>query len=352
MWREYLKYLPTPLPKPELIEPLHLLRRFEDARHTGELVVHGELAEFTSLYQEHTGERFTKIELTRLPKATTTLAVGQAVMIPFTGGIASTAALWQALKAGRDVWLFYLEGFSVNEELERLSIRETIVNAHDAHGCPLLVLVENRLECRLVTLPNVYKLDPSQLSPIHPLAMLALYAQVMNAARAKGCGTVLWSGFWEHRPMMQALAKYYARIQPHTAEFAHEDQSSALAALLQADEQSKLTEDGALTSGPTLGANLLHRCCSCQRSPAVVAASQASVPSPLGGQCGDCAQCKPWIELCIHNTSMPVHRQVSCFGTETAPKPKKPARKRKAKDPDAAPTTKRKRSAKAKATTE
>jgi hypothetical protein len=165
--------------------------------------------------------------------------------------------------------------------------------------------------------------------------MLTLYAQVINAAQACQCSAVLWAGFWEQRPMMRALMRYFTAIYPHQALFAHDSRRDAFEALLQANEQSTLTQQGPITAGPTLGADLLHRCCSCQRTPAEIAQSQSAVPSPLGSECGDCLACKPWIELAIE-AKMPVHRAVHCFGTvaESKPKPKRqrPSAKAKAKD--------------------
>ena len=320
-----MRFLPAPLPKPQPIEPLHMMRRFERAHETGELAIPSELSDFAALYQEWTGARFQSITYTKLPRAKECTPT-ETVLVPFTGGVASTAALWTALQEGKSVWLFYLEGFSVGEEAEKQSIRASAVGARDANGCPLLVMSDERLQCRITTLPNAYPLRPDQLAPMHPLAMMALYVQVMNAAQACQCSTVLWSGFWEQRPMMRSLVRYFTAAYPHQALFAHEDRHSAMAALLQANEQSALTQDGPLTAGPTLGQELLHRCYSCQRTLAEVKASQARVPSPMSAQCGECAQCTPWIELCIE-AEVPAYRQVHCFGSKAEAKPKKrPAR--------------------------
>ena len=383
-WRQLIKQVNQPLPKPELIDPQRLVNQFEFGLETGHLTMPNELADFAALYQEQLGVRFEQIDYLRTPKAAPAAAPAaaaaaaaaapaapaaaapeqppirppivepsappdDAVLVPFTGGFSSTAALWQALREGRQVWLFYLEGWARGEPQERLAVREAVLAARDVDGCPLLYRLDERLAARLLTLPAARPSLGRTDELWHPHDVIALYVQVANAMRAQRLQRVLWAGFYAQRPLLAALARYFEQRYGQLAEYAHADRLSALAELLQAHEQSALTEGGSLTAGPTLGADLLHRCCACSELGAdELAARQQQVPSPLAGVCGRCAQCLPWVELAIAATNLPAQRMVFGFGVRGAKPQAKRARKADAPAAGDAPKPKRVRASRAK----
>lgn len=341
-WRMWNRHATKSIEKPEPINPLRLVSLFEHADETGHLSVPEGLAKFAAQVQElnepYDSITYLKMEKTEGDKnvLAPSSVPDDAVLLPFSGGFSSTAALWQLLREGRQVWLFYLEYFSVGEPNERVSIRRSIVSARDCDGLPLLYQLDDKILARLVTLPAAKRSDPKQPH----IDMLLLFTQAVNVMKAYGIKNILWSGFYEQRPMLTSLAEFFSQRYDIKVEFTENDRLSAFAELVQAAEQSSLTDTAAVTAGATLGNDILNRCFACSKlTEAQVKLAQKEVPSPLAGVCGNCPQCLPWIELAIRSTSLPVQRLVAGFGINDVPaKPKakkaRPKAKPKAKQSD------------------
>ena len=68
------------------------------------------------------------------------------LVVPFSGGIGSCAALWWALReserSGARVWLFYAERYAPDDAVERRqrdAVTRTLAEARDTDGAPLWI---------------------------------------------------------------------------------------------------------------------------------------------------------------------------------------------------------------------
>lgn len=121
------------------------------------------------------------------------------VLVPFTGGVASYAALWWTIDAHHDddddllppyeAWLFYADGYAPTIDVERrehAAVRRAFADVRDARGEPMWHRDDGGGEAR-------YRFESRSIERRGDVEQLTRAA--VDAARARRCCAIVWSVF-------------------------------------------------------------------------------------------------------------------------------------------------------------
>lgn len=219
----------------------------------------------------------------------------QNVLVPISGGKASTACLWWALKQGYTPWLFFADGFNpaANSD-ERTAVRQLMLCTCDQQGLPLCN--EDSTESRLVIRPYPYEHsdDPA-------LRMAMLYFMTQEVARSRGCCRIIWGALDIEQQVLRSLAPFFnaysgdkgTQLVRSFFPFSSPEETMTMLqeAQLLSHHVQQMAEAGERLSGAALCADLRELCHSCKGPKQL----------PWRGSCSKCANCIRWSTVSMPN---------------------------------------------------
>lgn len=165
------------------------------------------------------------------------------VIIPFTGGKSSSAALWWTLKQGNyKPWLLFIDGFSDtwSNAQERKSSEKIFMSTIGGDGKPLC---DSKNRPRFLTLPSpkLYKNgDRAKLSKYHPVNIYILLYSVYQASKEKKCSKIIWSAFDRDREIVESFKNYIKKQSNIEFIFPFENREEVVLALRESEAISNL----------------------------------------------------------------------------------------------------------------
>ena len=264
----------------------------------------------------------------------------RSVLVPLSGGIASLACAWWALQQRNvDVYFCHLTALDrSNSVLDSLCLAEFLRYARDADGKPLFANVDSEdvyrsPSSRIKILPmptQPYTLDCNDCEHLteanqkhHPLTYILMYRQLLNAAVVFGCTEIAWGLFDLPRELVQSIEPLMAqKVFAHQNVFPFATRGDALAAFEQASCQSMRIWQNVepqlaasqLAVVQTCSASIMpdaphyvQTCGKSKREPALdknqqveTAAEHLAKVAHNKAQrynwCGECVDCKPWLD--------------------------------------------------------
>lgn len=250
-----------------MISPPYLKKIFKNTSLS--LTLPEEFEQFITLCEEEENRKYTWKKICYSNSESYQVDIST-VVIPFTGGMCSTAAVWWALKNGLKPWLLFVDGFSkeVNEE-ERHRVKTIYMSLRGHDGLPLT----DGDNPRLVVIPSfeIFNNKP-RLSKYHPVDLANLYYFAQMLAKEKKASSIIWSAFDRDREIIDSLKNYFGEYAGISGEyltkcyFPFENRESVLNTLGEAEALSKLVWKTSQTdrlTGPAIVENIFDIVSSC-----------------------------------------------------------------------------------------
>jgi len=177
------------------------LKTFYSAKPSVALHIVEELEPFYRLASELLGKPLPRIDRVTMNHSPSFPVYEQNVLVPLSGGLASTAALWWCLRQGYRPFVFFADGLSPRaNEAERRAMRAITLGARDQCGLPLC---SDTSDPHLTIMPWPYEAHDEALTAAQ------LYFMAQEVAKARGCCRIVWGALVDRQRLLRSLMPFF-----------------------------------------------------------------------------------------------------------------------------------------------